>query len=115
MLVAITAGLLQMAQQYKQLDLKFTVAGTTFFADPSVIADPAPPVSCTPRCGSMRRRSWPRSSRQNTAPTWNSSPGRYYNAAQIVLTTLDKVLADNKPVTGENMRDTLLRSASSRA
>ncbi len=41
MLVAITAGLLQMAQQYKQLDLKFTVAGTTFFADPSVIADPS--------------------------------------------------------------------------
>ena len=41
MLVVITAGLLQMAQEYKQLDLKFTVAGTTFFADPSVIADPA--------------------------------------------------------------------------
>ena len=41
MLVAITAGLLQMAQQYKQLGLTFTVAGTTFFADPSTIADPA--------------------------------------------------------------------------
>ena len=34
---------------------------------------------------------------------------QYYNAAQIVLTTLDKVLADNKPVTGETMHDTLLQ------
>jgi branched-chain amino acid transport system substrate-binding protein len=33
---------------------------------------------------------------------------QYYNAAQIILTTLDKVLSDNKPVTGENMHDTLL-------
>ena len=41
MLVAITAGLLQMAQEYHQLGLKFTVAGTTFFADPSTIADPS--------------------------------------------------------------------------
>ena len=34
---------------------------------------------------------------------------QYYNATQIVLTTLDKVLADGKPVTGETMRDTLLQ------
>ena len=40
-IVVITAGLLQMAQEYKQLDLAFTVAGTTFFADPSTIADPS--------------------------------------------------------------------------
>ena len=32
---------------------------------------------------------------------------QYYNAAQIVLATLDKVLADNKPVTGESMHDAL--------
>ena len=32
---------------------------------------------------------------------------QYYNAAQIVLATLDKVLADKKPVTGETMHDTL--------
>lgn len=33
---------------------------------------------------------------------------QYYNAAQIVLTTLDKVLSENKPVTGENLHDALL-------
>ncbi len=32
---------------------------------------------------------------------------QYYNAAQIILATLDKVLADNKPVTGETMHDAL--------
>src|ERR1700742_2432138 len=41
MLVSITAGILQMAQQYKQLGLGFTVAGTTFFSDPDLIKDPA--------------------------------------------------------------------------
>ena len=41
MLVSITAALLQMAQQYKQLGLTFTVAGTTFFQDPDVIKEPA--------------------------------------------------------------------------
>ena len=40
MLVVIIAALLNMAQEYKQLDRMFAVAGTTFFADPSVIADP---------------------------------------------------------------------------
>ena len=33
---------------------------------------------------------------------------QYYNAAQIVLATLDKVLAEGKPVTGETMHDALL-------
>ena len=41
---------------------------------------------------------------------------QYYNATQIVLTTLDKVLADGKPVTGENhARHAVRRSANSRA
>ena len=34
MLVSITAAALQMAQEYNQLDLHFTVAGTTFLQDP---------------------------------------------------------------------------------
>ena len=32
---------------------------------------------------------------------------QYYNATQIVLTALDKLLSENKPLTGENMHDTL--------
>jgi branched-chain amino acid transport system substrate-binding protein len=109
MLVVITAGLLQMAQEYKQLDLKFTVAGTTFFADPSVIADP----SATGFVHTQLRIDAP----PDLAAQFKEKYGadmeffakQYYNAAQIVLTTLDKVVADKKPVTGEAMHDTLLQ------
>ena len=109
MLVVITAGLLQMAQEYKQLDLKFTVAGTTFFADPSVIADP----SATSFVHTQLRIDAP----PDLAAQFKEKYGadmeffakQYYNAAQIVLTTLDKVVADKKPVTGEAMHDTLLQ------
>ena len=52
MLVAITAGLLQLAQEYKQLGLNFTVAGTTFFADPATIAT----LSTTVKTGIRRER-----------------------------------------------------------
>src|SRR5476651_7323 len=41
MLVSITAAALQMAQQYKQLGLKFAIAGTTFLQDPELVADPS--------------------------------------------------------------------------
>ena len=109
MLVAITAGLLQMAQEYHQLGLKFTVAGTTFFADPPTIADP----SSAGFVHTQLRIDAP----PDLAAQFKAKYGvdmeffakQYYNAAQIVLTTLDKVLAENKPVTGENMHDTLLQ------
>jgi branched-chain amino acid transport system substrate-binding protein len=108
MLVAITAGLLQMAQEYHQLGLKFTVAGTTFFADPATIADP----SSAGFVHTQLRIDAP----PDLAAQFKAKYGvdmeffakQYYNATQIVLTTLDKVLSDNKPVTGENLHDTLL-------
>ena len=107
MLVVITAGLLQMAQEYKQLDLKFAVAGTTFFADPSVIADPA----STGFVHTQLRIDAP----ADLAAQFKAKYGtdmeffakQYYSATQIILTTLDKVLAEKKPVTGETMHDTL--------
>ena len=107
MLVVITAGLLQMAQEYKQLDLKFTVAGTTFFADPSTIADP----SSTGFVHTQLRIDAPPDLAAQFKAKYDTDmeffAKQYYNAAQIVLATLDKVLADKKPVTGETMHDAL--------
>jgi branched-chain amino acid transport system substrate-binding protein len=109
MLVVITAGLLQMAQEYKQIDLKFAVAGTTFFADPSVIADPSAAgfvhtqlqIDAPPDLAAQFKEKY--------GADMEFFAKQYYNAAQIILTTLDKVVADKKPVTGEAMHDTLLQ------
>ncbi len=107
MLVVITAGLLKMAQEYKQLDLKFTVAGTTFFADPSVIADPAATgfVHTQLRIDAPAELAAQFKAKYGTDMEFFAK--QYYSATQIILTTLDKVLAEKKPVTGETMHDAL--------
>jgi branched-chain amino acid transport system substrate-binding protein len=98
-----------MAQEYHQLGLKFTVAGTTFFADPSVIADPSSAgfvhtqlrIDAPPELAAQFKTKY--------GVDMEFFAKQYYNATQIVLTTLDKVLSENKPATGEALRDTLLQ------
>lgn len=109
MLVSITAGLLQMAQEYKQLGLTFTVAGTTFFADPPTIADPSSRgfvhtqirIDAPPELAAQFK--------QKYGADMDFFARQYYNAAQIVLATLEKVEAEGKPVTGAAMHDTLFQ------
>ncbi len=109
MLVSITAAPLQMAQQYKQLGLKFLVAGTTFLQDPALVADPSSNgivhtqirIDAPPQLAAEFK--------QKFNVDMEFFVRQYYNAMQVVLTTLDKVLADGKPVTGENMHDTLFQ------
>ncbi len=107
MLVSITAGLLQMAQQYRQLDLHFEVAGTTFFSDPDTIADPASDgfvhtqvrIDAPPELAAAFKAKY--------GVEMEFFVRQYYNAMQVVLATTDKVLSDGKPLTGENLHDTL--------
>src|SRR6201996_2515527 len=100
MLVSITAGSLQMAQQYKQLGLKFVVAGTTFLSDPGTIADPSSEgfihtqvrIDAPPELAAEFKQKF------NVDMEFFSR--QYYNATQIVLTVADHLLAENKALTG---------------
>ena len=107
MLVSITAGLLQMARQYKQLGLKFTVAGTTFFADPATIADPAAEGFVHTQVRIDAPPDLAAAFRAKFGVDMEFFVRQYYNATQIVLAVTDKLLTDGKPLTGENMHDTL--------
>jgi branched-chain amino acid transport system substrate-binding protein len=97
MLVSITAALDNMAQQYKQLGLTFTVAGTTFFQDPDVIKDPA----AAPELAAEFKSKF--------GVEMEFFVRQYYNASQILMTAMDKLLADGKPITGENMHDAIFQ------
>jgi branched-chain amino acid transport system substrate-binding protein len=107
MLVAITAGLLQMAQQYKQLDGHYTVAGTTFFADPPTIADPSSAgfihtqvrIEAPPEMAAAFKKKF--------GADMEFFVKQYYNATMMMATVLEKVLKDKKPLTGENLRQAI--------
>jgi len=102
MLVSITAGLLQMAQQYRQLGLNFTVAGTTFFADPDTVADPSAEgfvhtqvrIDAPPELAAAFRAKF--------GVEMGFFVRQYYNATQIVLAVTDKLLADARVISDES-------------
>jgi branched-chain amino acid transport system substrate-binding protein len=109
MLVSITAGLLQMAQQYKQLGLNFTVAGTTFFADPDTIADPSSEGFIHTQVRIDAPPALDAEFMAKYGVHMEFFVKQYYNAMQIVLTVTDHLLAEGKPLTGDNMHDALFK------
>ena len=109
MLVSITAGLRQLADQYHQLGLKFTVAGTTFFADPSTIADPASEGFVHTQVRIDAPPALAAEFKAKFGVDMEFFVRQYYNATQIILTVTDKLLAEDKPLTGQNMHDMLFK------
>lgn len=107
MYVVITAGMPSLVQQLHQMNAGFTVAGSTFMADPAAIADPASTglihtqvqIDAPPELSAAFKAKY--------GADMDFFARQYYNAAQIILTTLDKVLTDKQPPTGENLRTTL--------
>ncbi|MBN8899810.1 MAG: hypothetical protein BGO51_06865 [Rhodospirillales bacterium 69-11] len=105
--VVITAGMVPLVQQLKQMNPDFLVAGTTFMADPAAIADPASngiihtqvQIDAPPELSAAFKAKY--------GDDMDFFARQYYNAAQIMLTVIDKVLSEKKPVTGENLHDTL--------
>ena len=112
MLVSITAALVNMAQQYKQLGLTFTVAGTTFFQDPDVIKDPAAEGFVHTQIRIEAPPELAAEFKSKFDAEMEFFVRQYDNASQILMTAMDKLLADGKPITGENMRDCDLQDSS---
>jgi branched-chain amino acid transport system substrate-binding protein len=107
MYVVITAGMVSLVQQLKQMNPDFLVAGSTFMADPAAIADPASTgiihtqvqIDAPPELAAAFKAKF--------GADMDFFARQYYNAAQITLTVLDKLASEKKPVTGEAMHDTL--------
>lgn len=105
--VIITAGMVPLVQQLKQMNPDFLVAGTTFAADPAAIADPASngfihtqvQIDAPPELSAAFKAKY--------GDDMDFFARQYYNAAQIMLAVIDKVLSEKKPITGENLHDTL--------
>ncbi len=108
MLVSITAALTEMARQYRQLGLTFTVAGTTFFQDPDMIKDPSAEgfVHTQIRNGVPVELAAEFRRKFNMEMEFGSR--QYYNAAQVAITAMDRLLSDGRSITGEAMRDIIL-------
>jgi branched-chain amino acid transport system substrate-binding protein len=108
MMVSITAATQQMAQQFAQLGAKFQVAGTTFFQDPALIADPASEGFVHTQLQSKVPPELAAEFKANYHAEMEFFVRQYYTASNILFVALDKVLTDGKPVTGENLRDAIL-------
>ena len=97
-----------LADQAKQLQLRAEVAGTTFFSDPSLIAD----ASANGWIHTQVRIQSPPELRDAFHAKYGSDmeffANQYYNATNIVLQSIARVLQENKPLTGETIRAALL-------
>ncbi len=107
--VSITAGMVPLADQIHQMNPRFLVAGTSFFADPQAIADPAAQGFVHTQVQIDAPPELAAAFRQKFGADMDFFARQYYNAAQITLTILDKLVAEKKPITGEAMRDTLFQ------
>ena len=109
MLVSITAAQLQMAQQFKQLGAKFADRRHDLPADPSLVADPSSNGIVHTQIHIEAPPDLAAAFKKQFGADMEFFVRQYYNATQVVLTTLHKVLEEKKPVTGENMRTALFK------
>lgn len=107
--VVTTSGMPSLVEQIKQMKPDFLVAGSTFASDPAAIADPASSglvhtqvqIDVPPELAAAFK--------QKFGTDMEFFARQYYNAAQIIFTIADKLLAEGKPLTGKNMHDALFQ------
>jgi branched-chain amino acid transport system substrate-binding protein len=105
--VNLTAATQPLANQYKGLGLSFAVAGTSFFSDPTLIADPSAngwvhtqvTVDAPPDLAATFE------SRFHEPMTFHVR--QWYNGTLVLLTAIDHVLTNGKDLTGENIRQAI--------
>ena len=105
--VVITSGMPSLVQQVHQMKPDFLVAGSTFASDPAAIADPASSGLIHTQVKIDAPPELAAEFKQKYGADMDFFARQYYNAAQITLTLVDKLLTEKKPVTGKNMRDAL--------
>ena len=109
LLVVITVGLPQFAQQYHQLGGKYTVAGTNFFNDPEIIAEPGSEGFIHTQMRSDAPAALAAAFKSATGADMEFWGRQYYNATNVVLTVLKDLTASKQPITGQAVRDAILR------
>ena len=112
MLVAITSGMPQMTQQYKQLGLTFKVMGTTFFKHPEVIADPGSEGFVHTQLRVITPDDVNARFKAKYGTDIEFFAFLYYNASLIMFQAIEKVIDDKKPLTGENVHAAIFQIGS---
>jgi len=107
--VVITAGMVSLVDQLHQMNAPWLVAGSTFAADPQAIADPSSTGFIHTQVQIEAPPALMDAFHKKYDADMDFFARQYYNAAEIVLTVLDKVLSEKKPATGENLRTALFQ------
>lgn len=105
--VVLTSGLSPLADQVRQIDFKPAIVGNTFFADPEVIANPNAEgwlhtqfvINAPPAMAAEFKAKY--------GTEFDFFPKQYYNATNVVLACIERLVHENKPITGENLRAAL--------
>jgi branched-chain amino acid transport system substrate-binding protein len=112
MLVSLSSGLRTMVQQYNRLGLRFAVADVNL-ADRSAAGPGADPVAAglvEPAMHIERKREPTVAFAENSGEHMEFAARQYYDATRMVLKAADDLLAEERPITGEAMRDRLAGS-----
>lgn len=105
--INLTAGTQQLAQQYAELKLSPRIVGTSFFSDPTLIADPAAngwlhtqvTIDAPPKLAAAFQETF------HEPMTFHVR--QWYNGTLVLLAAIKAVTDKHQPVTGENIRQAI--------
>lgn len=108
MFVIITAGTSQLADQVRQVEAKYMIAGNTFFSDPELTANPNAEGFTHTQVLIAAPEGMAATFKAKFGTEFDFFPKQYYNATTIVLSCIEYLIKAGKPVTGEALRAALL-------